>query len=275
MLTKKESKGKTIIVPVSGGKDSQMVLALACDKHGADNVRAVYQATGFDHPFTLTHLKYMSERYKVKVETSQSQRFKDIFELIKVMGFFPNSKARQCTKEFKLLAFQKWLRANKLMDNAHVYFGMRTDESAARAKKYTGFSPKDIFTLPDMSANYTPRYKNITVSLPVVNWATAKIFSYLEKRGDKVNPLYARGHSRVGCYPCLVGNQTEWVLASKDKVGRKNIAKLIELEDYLAIHGDPRRSIKIHQTRDIRRLLETNSFDVADSDSTSCATCSY
>lgn len=259
MLTKLQAKGRRIIVPVSGGKDSQAVLALAVDRHGADSVIAVHQATGFDHSLTMAHMSYMAERYGLPVVQVKSSRFDDIFDLIGTMGFFPNSLSRQCTKEFKIVSFQRWMREEALLKTGHIYFGMRGDESASRSKKYGDLGPKDVFSVCDMSKNYREGFRAVTVSLPIVDWSTGRVFKFLADRGDRVNPLYARGHDRVGCYPCLLGSKKEWELAAADPEGMANIKRLVELEEYLAKTSE-KRAIKIHQFRDIAHLVEHGKF---------------
>lgn len=63
------------IVPVSGGKDSQLVLRRALAKHRpiGDRVRAVHQGTNYDHPYTMKHLEYIEDRYEIKVEHTKSK----------------------------------------------------------------------------------------------------------------------------------------------------------------------------------------------------------
>jgi 3'-phosphoadenosine 5'-phosphosulfate sulfotransferase (PAPS reductase)/FAD synthetase len=60
--------------------------------------------------------------------------------------------------------------------------------------------------------------------------------------------LYAKGHKRVGCYPCLLANNNEWQMAAQDPVGRQNIKKLIAIEDKFILEKNPRKMIKIHPT---------------------------
>jgi 3'-phosphoadenosine 5'-phosphosulfate sulfotransferase (PAPS reductase)/FAD synthetase len=271
---------RTNIVPVSGGKDSQAVLAMIIDEFGHDGLRVVHQFTGYDHPNTYAHMHYMAERYKVKIEFTKNERFTDIFDLIKKEGNFFNNKARDCTKQLKVIPFKKWLIANAF-PAVHVFMGMRTAESAARASQYGQLAPEDIFSLYELNADYTKRLSYVTVSLPIVQWTTPAVFEYLAKRGDKVNPLYATGHTRVGCYPCLLAGQKEWKLAARDKVGQEHIDKLLEIERDFAKNGSPtgRKLIRIHETRDIEALRRTGNFQghgslFEDDDAGGCSICS-
>lgn len=252
------------IVPVSGGKDSQLVLAAMLEFHRArgERVRAVHNYTGIDHSLTYAHMRYMERRYGVKVEFTRSAKYEDVTEAIKGMGYFPSSLARGCTTELKLIPWIAWLFregycAAPLL--AHAYFGMRAAESTTRQASYGNVGPKDIFTYADMSTSASHRKKgleNVTCSLPIVHLQTADVFARLEARGDRVNPLYKRGHSRVGCYPCILSKREEWELAARDPEGRKRIGEWVAIEKRWAKGGNPRKLIRVHETRDTAYLLK-------------------
>ncbi len=91
---------QTIVVPVSGGKDSQLCLALALDTFPKEKIRAVHQSTGYDHPLTYDHLDWMESFYDIKIEYTKSDKYTDIFDLIEKQGYFPNNVARSCTGMF-------------------------------------------------------------------------------------------------------------------------------------------------------------------------------
>lgn len=262
----------TFIVPVSGGKDSQVCLAWAVEHHDRKDLRVVHQFTGYDHPKTLRHMEYMSRRYRVTIEHTVSSKYKDVFDFIEKAGYFPSQVARGCTSRLKQEPFARWLESEGLM-NAHVYMGMRSDESAKRANKYGELAPEDIFTLPEISSEYPAKFSSVTVSLPIVTWTTEEVFAYLAARHDKINPLYQQGHHRVGCYPCLLARNSEWEAAAKDPVGRQHIKKLLDIEEMFVRDKNPRKLIKIHPTRDVRGLYE-RSAPLAPSDDAECGWCS-
>lgn len=251
------------IVPVSGGKDSQLVLGLIIDRFGRDHLRVVHQATGYDHPLTYEHMRYMEDRYQVIIENTQNKKYKDVFEFIRGEGYFPNNLARSCTSKLKQKPFADWIIENDFNrpGAAIVYLGMRTDESAARASSYAGLTNDDSFTLAELSPNEYSKLKHVTVILPIVTMLTADVFKALAARGDKVNPLYKKGHTRVGCYPCLLSNKKEWEIAVHDSTGRKHIEKLVQIEREFAAKPTGKKLVKIHSKRDIERLLRTGSFN--------------
>lgn len=269
-----------IIVPVSGGKDSQKCLALALDSHPKTSIRAVHQWTGYDHPLTYAHMKYMERHYGVKIEfTRNFNRWDNIFDFIRGAGYFPNNAARGCTKELKQKPFAQWLLANKLTGAgvSQIWMGMRREESRARNEKYAGLSPDDIFTLTDINPSAYPPKKFATVEmrLPIVDESVEQVFSFLKKRGDRVNELYKKGHDRVGCYPCMLSKREEWVRAMKDPVGRKHISELLKIEQEFKDNKNPRKLIRIHENRDVKFLYDHGRFpDKKKDDSAECGWCS-
>lgn len=147
---------KTIIVPVSGGKDSQVVLSLAL-KTGAPIV-CVHQNTGFDHPDTYAQLKNMEEFYGVTIEHTISD---GMLPFLKKAGYFPNSAARGCTQQLKQKPFAKWLIDKQFSaDNSVIWFGMRSDESRDRTDKYGGLQKKTTLR-SQMLESFTRRTKNL------------------------------------------------------------------------------------------------------------------
>ena len=269
-------KYETIVVPVSGGKDSQLCLALALDTFPKEKIRAVHQSTGYDHPLTYEHLNWMEEFYGIKIEYTQSDKYTDIFDLIEKQGYFPNNVARSCTGMLKQEPFGKWLIANNLLrpEACLIWMGMRSNESQARSKKYGELDPDDVFPLSDLSGKYGIKFRHVMLSLPIVNYTEEEVFAELKKRGHKVNELYSKGAARVGCWPCLLARNADWVLAANDPVGREHIKKLIALEDKFITEGNQRKLIRIHPKRDVRALLDNKTlFDEPDDEST-CGWCS-
>jgi len=275
-VTHKVEPGTIYVVPVSGGKDSQVCLAWALGCVPRQQLRVVHQNTGYDHPLTYAHLRYISRRYGVKIEHTYSTKYDDVFDLIRKVGYFPNSVARSCTSRLKQQPFAEWLRANFEITRpgaVHIFMGMRSDESRARNDKYGDYAWDQVLTLPDISGEYSGEFRHVTVSLPIVEMSTAQVFEFLKDRGDKLNPLYAKGHLRVGCYPCLLARNSEWEAAASDPTGREHIQKLIQIEDEFTANGNPRKLVKIHQTRDVRALLASGKSCNPDDDK-ECGWCS-
>ncbi len=254
---------KTLIVPVSGGKDSQVVLSLALDEvsRTGQPLVCVHQNTGFDHPDTYVHMKEMEVFYNVSIEHTVN-KYGGMFGFLNNAGYFPASNARGCTSNLKQEPFRDWLIAKGFnKDNCEIWFGMRADESAARSNKYGGKSASEQMELAEVSDFYGANKAlrdtigTIPTFLPILDWTTEEVFAHLGQEGAPLNPLYSRGHIRVGCYPCLLSRKAEWTAAGKDETGRGHIQGLIALEDKWATNGNPRKLIKVHPVWNVRQFL--------------------
>ena len=279
-----------ILVPVSGGKDSQAVLALAVDKYGPEVITGVHNYTGIDHSLTYEHMRYMAGRYGVPIVFTKA-KYTDIFDMIEKRDMIPGRVARLCTDEFKIQAMNRWLKRQRNHDKILILMGMRAQESIPRMESYGDMSPDDVFSLRDLFPKKTPKYlASIRVQLPIVHRSTPWVYQFLRERGDKINPLYARGHKRVGCYPCLLAGNVDFRLAARDPEGRQTIIKL----DTLRAEMFKRKGIEqggalwnaVLEGRDLQKLLRDEALgnqtqdpfglrveDEPDDGGTGCETC--
>lgn len=268
---------KTLIVPVSGGKDSQVVLALALLT--GRPIVCVHQNTGWDHPLTYKHIQAMECYYKVPIEHTVN-KWGGMLPWLKTSAYFPNSAARGCTQRLKQEPFAKWLMEKGYnAENCEIWFGMRSDESAARNDKYGGITMDDDFTLGDIARFYNEGKRKhlglISVKLPIVEWTTEDVFNFLRISGAPVNELYGKGHTRVGCYPCFLARKAEWVACGKDPVGVKHLTDLISLEDEWNQRPHKLKFIKVHRTWDVRNFIDPNvNPDDMPEDEQGCGWCS-
>lgn len=246
----------TVIVPVSGGKDSQVVLSLAIARYGVKSILCVHQNTGWDHPDTYAHMLYMEQFYGVHIHHTES-KYAGMLDFLEKAKYFPSSASRGCTQRLKQEPFLNWLKKIGARPDTHIiWLGMRKEESRERSNKYAQINENDTFPLSLVSSFYSGHLEgDIPTALPIVDWDEIDVFSHLIREGAKRNPLYDRGHNRVGCYPCLIGRKEEWKLAGKDCIGRVHIKQLIELEEQWNIEGNPRKCIKVHPVWDVRNFL--------------------
>lgn len=66
-----------------------------------------------------------------------------------------------------------------------------------------------------------------SVSRPIFQWSAQEVIDQILSAGQNPNPLYYRGFSRVGCYPCIMCRKQEVKLISQEKFGR---SRLIDAE---------------------------------------------
>lgn len=216
------------IVPVSGGKDSQACLKLAIDEFGKEFVLGLFCDTQFEHPMTYEHIKTMSSIYGVDIITITGG---SVADKIRKHKRFPGGGARFCTDELKIRETRIFL-ADFVKQNGpfQVWYGMRTDESAERSKRYAYKDPDELYQPHEVLAKY-PKYlgkAGIRYRLPIVDWTTKEV---LELLGSELNPLYSDGFERVGCFPCLAsGDKWKIKAFTHDEFGRNQLIAIRRLE---------------------------------------------
>lgn len=217
-----------IVVPFSGGKDSQSCLKLATQNYQKDSILALFFDTKFEHPITYEHVINSCKKYGVDLVTVNAGSVLDVCTKYKR---FPDYRNRHCTDELKLRPskfFYKHLAINQ--GGFQVWLGVRSDESLERKKRYHGIINSDIYTGQEIMPKKYPKYLeklNVLFRFPVIDWGKNEVFEFLE--GEE-NPLYSMGFERVGCFPCLAAGEKYKVKAyTFDEVGKNhfNIAKQI------------------------------------------------
>lgn len=269
------------IVPVSGGKDSQMVLALATDRYPRDRIKVLHNYTGIDHSLTYEHLQWMSEHYGVLIENTRNPKYKDMWELLDKRNGIPGRMARFCTDELKIQALNHWLDQYDEATRARmvVLFGMRGAESQQREAKYGELTPHDEFSLRDLNRKKVwKRLDMVRVRLPIVNVTTPAVFQFFRDRNERINPLYARGHHRVGCYPCILAGKRDYRLAARDPEGRQTIIKLRDFKEMVeTAKGFDRDFLIEHDLYELLENEEDDRFgfyqDLPDDDGGGCSFC--
>jgi 3'-phosphoadenosine 5'-phosphosulfate sulfotransferase (PAPS reductase)/FAD synthetase len=217
------------VVPVSGGKDSQACLKLAVEEFGADRVLGLFCDTQFEHPKTYQHIKDMEQIYGVKILTVSGGSVPD---KVRKYQRFPGGGARFCTDELKIRETRIWL-AEFVKANGpfQVWYGMRTDESAERSKRYEYKDPDELYAPHEVLAKY-PKYlgaAGIRYRLPIVDWTTAEVMDLLN---GEHNPMYDEGFSRVGCFPCLASGDAWKIKAfTHDEFGNSQMIAVRQLEE--------------------------------------------
>ncbi|MDP5205776.1 phosphoadenosine phosphosulfate reductase family protein [Alishewanella sp. SMS9] len=219
------------VVPVSGGKDSQACLQLAIEQYGKKSIVGLFNDTKFEHPETYKHIEFMQKFYGVKIHTVNNG---DVLTEVEKAKRFPGATARFCTDRLKLRPSREWYRETAKKQGGFVVFlGVRSEESAQRAKRYDLKLGEEEYA-PHEVISFYPKYlfkMGVRFRLPVLDWTTKQIFDYL---GGKHNPLYNVGFERVGCFPCLAGGDPQKEKAfAHDKFGREQRIKVAVLEESL------------------------------------------
>lgn len=226
------------VVSVSSGKDSDATLLKCIERFGTKNVRPIFCDTDNENPAVYKHLAYMESATGLKITRLKAdlsdhmavhrarllaiadgapdyhpqakypwtpERARAAAELMRpsgnafldlcmLKGSFPSHSRQFCTETLKRdLAVEYQLDLAEEGYTVVSWQGIRRDESARRANvpKFEVIGP------------------GIYVFRPIVDWTAADVFSYIESKGLKPNPLYRQGMSRVGCMPCINVNKDE------------------------------------------------------------------
>ena len=183
------------IVSVSGGKDSAALaseMKLLAEETGA-LVRYAFADTGWEAPETYEYLATMARILGVTVDRVQSEHG-GMLDIAKRKAGFPHRGGRWCTSELKVKPLRAYHDrvAEELDTDTISVVGIRAEESAARAAMAE-------FEYDEKWGGYVWR--------PIMGWTVADVLEAHHRAALPVNPLYKRGHGRVGCYPCI--NETK------------------------------------------------------------------
>jgi 3'-phosphoadenosine 5'-phosphosulfate sulfotransferase (PAPS reductase)/FAD synthetase len=216
-----------VVVPVSGGKDSQACLKLALQHYRPEEVLGLFCDTKFEHPLTYEHIERMRELYDVRIDTvndgsveQQSLKHKR----------FPGGGARFCSEELKIWPAKWFYKALAQQQGGfEVWYGMRLEESPARQRRYEGKVNEEVYPPHEVLAKY-PKYlakMGVRFRLAILDWPTDEVMRFL---GAERNPLYDAGFDRVGCFPCLAsGDKWKEKAFQHDDFGRSQFAKVITI----------------------------------------------
>lgn len=198
------------VVPISGGKDSQLSLKLAIQEFGASNVLGLFCDTKWEHPLTYAHVESMRKFYGVEIVTAErddKSAPKSVPDQVRKHKRFPNDNVRFCTSELKLApARDFYKRLSSDQGGFQVWYGMRAAESKERAARYAHLTPETLVPPHELFKGTYPKLlakRGVRFRLPLLDKTKFQVFDMLED--DPINPLYKAGFDRVGCFPCFAG----------------------------------------------------------------------
>lgn len=198
------------VVSMSGGKDST-ALALAMREAGIP-CRHVFADTGWEAPETYEYLATLERILGITIDRVRSEKG-GMVDIARHKAGFPTRRGRWCTVELKV----KPLRAyhDAIDDDTVSVVGIRAEESAARAAMAE-------FEYSDEWGGYVYR--------PIMGWTVDDVLAIHHRHGVPVNPLYRRGHGRVGCYPCINEDKAGVALVAKHSPQRIDLIDELEHE---------------------------------------------
>lgn len=204
-----EFDGLPIIASVSGGKDSTaLILAL---REAEIPARYVFADTGWEARETYDYLDTLRSKLGIAIDVVGTPGGM----VAKVMSRpgFPARMQRWCTRELKLAPLRAYHDA--IGDDTVSAMGVRADESAARAKM--------------AEWEDDPQWGG-WVWRPLIRWTVADVIAIHHRHDVPLNPLYLRGHDRVGCYPCIFSRKEEIRLIAEHAPERIDEVRALEAE---------------------------------------------
>lgn len=210
-LTPPDPRAAMVVANVSGGKDST-ALSLHLAELGIEH-RRVFADTGWEHPDTYAYLD------EIEAKIGMIERVAPLLPmeaLVRKKGMFPGRMHRFCTSELKVKPINKHMAEIDPEWRAIVALGIRADESAARSKLAEW----------EHDGNDMERW----TWRPLITWTIADVFTIHKRHGIRLNPLYGRGASRVGCFPCIYARKSEIKLVADIMPERIDAIRSLETE---------------------------------------------
>ncbi len=269
----------TIIVPFSGGKDSQASLIWAVKEFGAKNVKAIFCDTNWEHALTPEHVQDVTSLLGVELVVIKSKKYTGMVDLATQKGRFPSRKAQFCTEKLKIEPQIDWI-LDELNDDFILIDGRRRSESEGRSKLEETCSyfryyiepygtdrhgkPKRLSYRRKEVLKFIKAKKANEVIRPFVHSSAEDVIQYILDNGQKPNKLYYMGFSRVGCMPCINAKLPEIELMTR--VSPEYIDKVREAEDtvsrtFFAPEKIPQRYSSVVVTTDEGKTVRVPNID--------------
>lgn len=187
-------------VGVSGGKDSTAVLLWMIHKSGIPHhkINVTFCDTGNEHEWTYEHIKWLSENI-FPIQTLTPPR--TFFELALHKHRFPSTKVRFCTQFLKIYPTHEHLSDLKFFGCTPIAVsGVRANESEERSK----LSERDLIDIgKGDDLWFCEQWR------PLLKWTLDDVLEIHREYNAPLNPLYAIGAMRVGCFPCIMSRKSE------------------------------------------------------------------
>lgn len=205
-------EGVVFVCNVSGGKDSTAT-ALALVEAGIPH-RRVFADTRWEAPETYEHLDMLRAKLgPIDVVGYPGGMPAKIREGAR----FASRMQRWCTRELKIEPLRDYCDAIEADGSIVVTVtGIRHEEGTRSNGRGEALEAEDDVAWGGWMWR------------PIVRWTIADVLAIHHRHGVPVNPLYQRGHDRVGCYPCVMASKEDVRLVADHAPER--IAEIRDLE---------------------------------------------
>lgn len=217
----KPNQADHIIISVSGGKDSSVLMGYAVNNFPKEKLICVHAKIDIDWDETLPMVKEQCRFFDLPLVIVEAVDIKGnkkgfISQLLsprvnrktKEIGQykFPDmNNARWCTSVLKTGPIDKYCRT--LKGNVLVLIGERRDESPNR-KKLKAWRPDIKNSLKDKS-------RIIVKYSPILDYSEEYVWVIIKRYNIPVHPCYSWGVSRASCAICIFSSDKEIKIAAE------------------------------------------------------------
>lgn len=202
--------GRRVVASISGGKDSA-AMSLYLTELGIEHNR-VFADTGWESDLTYEYLRGDLPAKIGPIDWVRGDH--QMIERILRHGMFPARHRRWCTKDLKTVPLTRYItRLMDVGDDVVNAVGIRAEESDKRAE------------YPEWE--WMPEY-DCDMWRPMMSWTEQDVIDIHTRHGLRPNPLYLKGATRVGCWPCIFSRKAELRLLADEDPAR--IAVIRDLE---------------------------------------------
>lgn len=204
--------GRGVVASISGGKDSA-AMSLWLTEQGIEHSR-VFMDTDWEHPATYEYLRGALTSIIGPVEEIRATE--TLPEMARRKGIFPSRMRRWCTEKLKMHPLRDWIA--RTQDGGYDVVsavGIRAQESSKRAA---------------MASWEWSDGLDCEVWRPLLAWSFEDVVAIHTRHGLPPNPLYLKGASRVGCFPCINAGRDELLLMARIWPERIDEIRALEAE---------------------------------------------
>ena len=209
-----------IVISISGGKDSSVLMKYALDNYPKEKLICVHAEIDIDWKEILPMVKEQCKFFDlpliiVKAIDMKKKEVGFLDILIRPRkdrktgklkeNLFPARGAQWCTTALKIGPIDKYCRTFK--GNVLVLIGERREESHERAK-LEAWRPNKKDTLKDGT-------RTVIKHSPILDYTKKQVWDIINKNKIPVHPCYSWGVSRASCAICIFSSRKEIGIAAE------------------------------------------------------------